>query len=453
MTVTQKVANFVVETRYDDLPRTVLQYAKRMALSNLTSMIWGSTLPAGKIVTNFIREMGGASEAGVIGSGFKAPPVNAALANGTFAHAAEWEGDSRPEMVGLMTVFPVVFPLAEKLCASGQDVLEATIIAHEVQSRLGLACLPATGRGFFAVPVFGNFWATVAAAKLLKLDPEQVRMAFGIVTSQAAGTLRNHSTMTHFVETGCACRNWVTAAILAKAGINADSGILEDDRIGVGFGSAVAGKDAYEIDKVTEGLGKKFRTELIDTKIFPCHTNQQRPLAAALYIVKAHNISYDDVKSVEVEVNPGVAHEIDLLEPPDGEHTRVSVQHGIEAVLLEGKVDTDTFTDSKLVDTRFKEARSKVKVISHPEWKEKWPEGFDIVTIKLKDGTAHSAKWDTWKGYHRSPMNVDELIHKYREGTKNVQSPKRAERCIELVLNLENVTDITELAEIITFPG
>ena len=83
MTVTQKVANFVVETSYDDLPGTVVQYAKRMALSNLTSMIWGSTLPAGKIVTNFVREMGGTLEAGVIGSGFKAPPVSAALSRMT----------------------------------------------------------------------------------------------------------------------------------------------------------------------------------------------------------------------------------------------------------------------------------------------------------------------------------------------------------------------------------
>ena len=215
MSVTEQVARFAVDANLNDIPQKTVQYAKQLALSNLGSMIWGSTLSAGRIVTKFVRDIGGTSEAGVIGGGFKTSLPNAALANGNFAHAAEWEGDSRPEMVGVMTVFPVVFPVAEKTGASGKEVLAAAIIAHEVQSRIGLACLPATGRGFFAVPVFGNFGAAVAAARLLKLNPEQIGNAFGLVVSQAAGTLRHHSTMTHFVETGFACRNGVVAALLA----------------------------------------------------------------------------------------------------------------------------------------------------------------------------------------------------------------------------------------------
>ena len=453
MTVTEKLARFVVDTSYDDLPQETVNYAKKLALSNLGSMVWGSTLPAGKIVIKFVKEMGGVSEAGVIGGGFKTSAPNAALANGNFAHAAEWEGDSRPEMVSAMTLFPVVFPLAEKLGSSGKDVLAATIIAHEIQSRIGLACLTATGRGFFAVPVFGNFGATVITAKLLKLNVAQITVALGITASQAAGTLRQHSTMTHFVETGFACRNGVMAALLAKEGLTADTNILEDTSHGVGFGSAVAGKEDYHIERVTEGLGEQFRTDLIDTKNFPCHSLQQRPLEAALHLVKEHNISYDEVAGVEVEVNPGTAHEIDLLEPSDGEHTRVSLQHGIAGVLLEKKVGRDTFTEEKLADSKFKEARQKIKLIAHPEWPIKWPEGFDIVTIKLKNEKKYSVKWEAWRGYHKTPMTVDELVAKYKDATGDVLSPNQADRSLELVLNLENLKDVSELMKIVTFPG
>ena len=59
MTVTEKLARFVVDTSYDDLPRKTVNYAKELALSNLGSMVWGSTLPAGKIVIKFVKEMGG----------------------------------------------------------------------------------------------------------------------------------------------------------------------------------------------------------------------------------------------------------------------------------------------------------------------------------------------------------------------------------------------------------
>ena len=452
MTVTEQVARFVVEANFNDIPPKTVQYAKELALSNLGVMIWGSTLPAGRIITKFVRDIGGTPEVGVIGGGFKTSLPNAALANGNFAHSSEWEGDSRPEMVGVMTVFPVVFPAAEKAGASGKEVLEAAIIAHEVQSRIGLACLPSTGRGFFAVPVFGNFGAAVATAKLLKMNAEQILNAFGMVASQAAGTLRHHSTMTHFVETGFACRNGVTAALLAAEGINAATNILEDTDMGLGFGSAVAGKGDYHIEKVTEGLGKEFRFNLVDTKNFPCHSLQQRPLEAALHLVKEHKIAYDDVAGVAVEMSPGSVHELDLLEPPDGEHTRVSLQHGIAGVLLDRRADRTIFTEEKRVDPRYKEARGKVKLIPRPDWTIAWPEGFDVVTIKLKNGQEHSAKWEAWRGYHKTPMTTDELVAKFKDATSDVLSPAKADRCIELVLDLEKLKDITELAQIINFP-
>ncbi len=50
-------------------------------------------------------------------------------------------------------------------------------------------------------------------------------------------------------------------------------------------------------------------------------------------------------------------------------------------------------------------------------------------------------------------MTADELMAKYRDGTGEVLSPARADRSIELVLELENIQDISELAGIIAFPG
>ena len=453
MPVTEKLAQYAVDTKYDDIPEKTIQYAKELALSNIASMTWASTLPAGKIVIGMVKEMGGTPEAGVIGGGFKTSAVNATLANGSFAHTAEWEGDSRPEMVGAMTIFPVVFPLGEKLGLSGKDVLEAAIVAHEIQARIGLACLPATERGFFAVPVFGNFGAAAATAKLLKLDVGQVTTAISIAASQAAGTLRQHSTMAHFVETGFACRNGVMAAMLAREGINADTNILEDSDRGVGFCTAVAGKEGFHIEKLTESLGREFRTDFIDTKHYACHSQQQRPIEAVLHLLKKHDISYDDIASVEVEVNQGIAHEVGLIDPPDGEHTRVSIYHGIAAAMLEGKIGLDTFTEEKRVSPKFKEARSKVKLTIHPEWPNNWPEGYDIITARLKDGKEYSTKWETFKGYHKTPLSREDLIAKFKDGTRNVLSPSQADRVMELVLNLEKVNDVSELMNILAFPS
>ncbi len=454
MTATEKLARFVLETTYHDLPPKTVQYAKNLALSVLGSIIWGSTLPAGKIIARLLKEMGGATEAGVIGSGFKAPVANAALAGGSFAHAAEWEGDSRPEMVGVMTVFPVVFAMAEKMGLPGKDVLEAAIIAHEVQSRIGLACLPATERGFFAVPVFGNFGSAVASAKMLKLNADQICVALSIAASQAAGTLRQHDTMTHFVETGFPCRNGVLAAMLARDGFTSDMNILEDNNRGVGFCTAVAGKEGFRIEKLTEGLGKEFRTELLDTKHFPCHSLQQRSLEAILDLLGKVYTNYRDIDSVAVEMKPGIARQLDLLDPPDGEHARVSIQHGIAAAILEKKIGIDSFTDEKATDAKFKEVRQKVQIVVSPEWESQGLNDFEIVTIKLKDGKEYSSpRWETWRGHHTSPFTTEELVAKYKDATSGTLSPKQIERSMQLVMNLENLKDVKELMKILTFPS
>ncbi len=444
MTVSEKLAQFVVGTGYSDIPRQSVEYAKRLTLSTLGSMLWGSTLPAGQIVIKLLKEWGGTPEVGVIGGGFKTSLPNAALAGGNFGHASEWEGDSRPESVGLLTLLPVTFALAEKLGSSGKDVLEATIIGHEVQARIGLACVPATERGFFSVPVFGNFGSAVVAAKLLKLDVRQIIVALSIAASQAAGTIRQSSTMSHFIETGFAARNGLVAAMLAKEGFTADMDIFADSHRGVGFGTAVAGKDGYEIEQVTRDLGNPFRVELIDTKHFPCHSQQQRALDGTLQLVNEHDIPYDEVESVAIELKSDI-HEIDLLDPPDGENSRFSIQHGVAGILLEHHVGRGTFTDAKAVDPKFGEARRKVKLIIPPK-----PVEADTITINLKNGKQYSTSVNSWKGHYTSPLTAEELTAKFKDATGDTLSPNQANRMIELVLNLDDLKDLSELIKILS---
>jgi len=75
-----------------------------------------------------------------------------------------------------------------------------------------------------------------------------------------------------------------------------------------------------------------------------------------------------------------------------------------------------------------------------------------MVTIKLKDGKEYSTKWETWRGYHKSPMTTEELVAKYKDGISEVLSPAQADHSIELVLGLDKVKDVSELMKILTYP-
>lgn len=450
MTISERLADFSVTTDGRSLPRDAVEYTKGMCLSVLGSLLWGSTLPAGRIMADMVRDEAAAPEVTVLGSGFRSSASRAAMCGGNSAHAAEWEGDSRPESVGLMTILPVALALGEKHRIGGRTVLEASIIAHEVQARVGLACVPATHRGFFSVPVFGTIGAAAVASRLMQLDRERVRNALSIAVSQAAGTERQSSTMTHFAETGFACRDGIVAALLAQAGLTADKDVFEDSSRGTGFCSAVAGLDGFRPEVIFEDYGAPYRALLVDTKHFPCHSLQQGAIEAALSLVTEHGIRLGDVAAIEVRTTPAIVHALDLPEPRDGESSRFSLQHGVGMAFLEGHVGKDTFTDDKAIDPRVAGARALVRVVALPDSQQ--GNGEEVVAV-LKNGTSHSAQVGVWRGHHDNPMTAEELKAKYVDATRGILSPDRVTRSMDMIMRLEDVADVSDLMALLSEPA
>jgi len=88
---TKKVADFVVETGYRQIPEEAIKTAKDAILDSLGCALAGATDPAPEMVTEYVKELGGKPEAGVIAKGFKTSPPLAALINGTMAHVLDYD--------------------------------------------------------------------------------------------------------------------------------------------------------------------------------------------------------------------------------------------------------------------------------------------------------------------------------------------------------------------------
>src|ERR1700692_2814370 len=75
--VTDYVARFVVNTRYEDIPNDVLELARKSILDGLGLALCGSAARTGEIAREYIKSLGfAAGTAGlatVIGSSMKAP--------------------------------------------------------------------------------------------------------------------------------------------------------------------------------------------------------------------------------------------------------------------------------------------------------------------------------------------------------------------------------------------
>ena len=288
---TRIIADYIVNTTYDDLPDNVIQVAKMSIIDGIGTCIAGSETAAGRIITDYAREGNSRPEATVIAGGFKASAAEAALANGTMMHALDYD-DGSEDFLGHPTtvILPAVLALGEWKGISGKEALLAYFLGYEVGNRIGAGMGPSHfDAGWHATATIGALAAVVASAKILKLDERQTTMAIGIAASLASGLRQNVGTMTKPLHAGNAARNGVFAARLAQNGFTADQGILEAP---IGYAKVFGGTVAASLEKMTRKLGSPF--EIISSppiiKLYPSCRATAGPLDAILHIVRQHKI-------------------------------------------------------------------------------------------------------------------------------------------------------------------
>src|SRR4051812_26240796 len=151
MGLTQEVVSFVSRTHYRDIAPEVIRLARGFILDGLGVIVAGSTEKGSRIVQEYVRRMGGAGEATVLGARFAAPAAKAALLNGVPGHAMDYDdtqlSTSKESVYGLLThpttpVLAAVLAVGEREGISGKEMLLAYILGVEVECRVADAIAP-----------------------------------------------------------------------------------------------------------------------------------------------------------------------------------------------------------------------------------------------------------------------------------------------------------------------
>ena len=449
MGTTEQIARFIVETSYTSIPAEAVRLAKDAVLDALGVTLAGSVETAGKIIGQYVREVGGSPQAGVIGHGFKSSVPQAALANGTMAHALDYD-----DVLGLMSghptvpVLPVVLAVAEMHHRPGRDFLEAYIVGVEVEARIGAGI----GHHHYAVgwhstATLGTLGAAAAAAKMLGLGATETRMALGIAASEAGGLRQNFGTMTKPFHAGNAAKNGIVAAMLAQKGFTADENILENP---FGFCSVLGGEGEYDLALMTKSPGNPFAIVEpgLEMKPYPCCRLTHRCIDAILHLVEEYHPAAEEVTEVECQTSPSIPQVLIHHRPRTPLEGKFSMEYCMARALLDEEIRMAQFTEAKVLDPRAQELLQRVKYV-HPETVEgqRFPE---VVTVRLRDGRQHCHEVLIAKGAPENPLTPEELMAKYRDCARLVLPPEATERSLELVSHLEDVRDLAELADLVT---
>jgi 2-methylcitrate dehydratase PrpD len=457
MATTETLVNFVMDTNYGDFPDGVAEAAKNLVLDCLGAMLFGVREEASQMVIRYAKASGGVPEVGVVGAGFKTSLENAAFVNGTLTHSAELEAigvfELDPQAFGNpQHIIAAALSIGDKFNLSGRQVIEGIVLGTEFQARFSRGCLSPMQRGFCPLSLYGPPAVAVMAAKMMGLSADQARMAVGGAMSWSSGFFRQMGTMLHYLEAGIGARNGVTATLLAREGITADPNLIEGEW---GFCELFA-PDGYDLDIMTEDFGDPFVifSPGIRMKQHSCCAAQHLTIEVLTRLLKDNRVRYEDIDSAEIHIGK---HTADLLRPDlpsstnprDGAETRFSVHHAHAVVLADGGTSFRAFTDVGASAPRYKDARSKVKVIVGEGL------GEGRVVLNLKDGSTYSGGRETLnedpKGWPSNPFTRDELVARHEALSRDVLSPKQIQRSVDLVLGLEDVPDISELMELATF--
>ena len=68
MGATEKIAQFIVDTRYEGIPRDVVEKAKRTALDCIGAALAGVGEPVSQTITDYVSRLSSPSQASVFGA-------------------------------------------------------------------------------------------------------------------------------------------------------------------------------------------------------------------------------------------------------------------------------------------------------------------------------------------------------------------------------------------------
>lgn len=453
MGATEKIARFLVDTKYEDVPREAMEIAKRTALDCVGAALAGVGEPVSQTITGYVTKLGGTPQASVFGKGLKISVADAALANGTIAHALDYDDCGVKIGHPSVLVLPAVLSLSEHLGVTGEDLLTAYILGLEVEGKLALhADFKLMQARLNHQTWYGSIGAAAACAKLLRLDIAKTTMALGIAGNFACGLSANHGSMVGAMAAGNACRNGVVAALMAKEGITANPNIIEAKN---GFYDTLVGPDHYDAERMADGLGKPFYIESpgIGLKKYPSCYHTHRALDGVFQLLNKHGLSDQDIAEVDVGTSERAMRVLAFSQPATPYQAKYSMPYCIAAAVVDKQVTLETFTDHKFEDRHIAEARKKVH-LSFPDVPI-WPGLADVgpdtefvgnpVTIRTTDGQSYSARVDIPRGDPALPLTDNELLSKYRDCARSQLRAEDIKESVDLLLGLQKVTDIPKL--------
>ena len=436
--------------RFEDLPPQAVHWAKVGILDTVGVTVAGSVEPAARILGRVVAPTDGASL--VFGSADRTSALDAALINGTAAHALDFD-DCNNTLGGHPSapILPALFALADERTVDGRAFIAAYVAGFETECKLGLGVnFHHYNKGWHPTATLGVHGVAAAACHLLRLDARRTATALAIASSLACGIKANFGTMTKPLHVGHCARNGLFAALLAERDFTANAGEFEHNQ---GFLHVFNGPDTYDTARVLAHWGAPFDVVEpgIAIKQYPCCGSTHPALDVMLDLVRRHDLREESVARIECWTHARRLEHTNRPDPQSGLEAKFSLQYCLARALTDHAIRIEHFEGDAFRDPAIRAILPRVHAAAYTTTQ--FPADNHLgaeVKVTTLDGKIVSGKIDEAMGRTcGNPLPTDRLREKFENCIGRALSVSRAAALAEMIEQLETLTDMRAVSALL----
>jgi 2-methylcitrate dehydratase PrpD len=407
------------------------------------AMVSGARLKPGELAISYIRAQGGVPEASVLATDIKTSAINAALANGMFAHSDETDDvDPLTKAHPGSGVVPAALAMAEREQRSGMDLIKAVALGYDVGCRflvaLGNESVRASHRSA-ECPV-STMGGMAAAASLARLDETGMRYALSYAAQQVSGLWSWVDDPDHIEKAfdigGMGARNGVTAVVMVQMGFTGVRDVLSGRHNAI---EALSSRPHPE--EMMADLGNRYFVSETGIKTYSVGYPNQSPLDAFFFLRRQYGLRVDNVERIVVRLPQDAPGIVSNSPMPD-----VNCQYLIATALVDGAVSfANSHSREHMADPQIRAVMQRVQVVGDAKLNDPAAPRSGLVEVTLRDGQTVSHFTPFPPGTKENPIDTAGVNAKARDLMAPVLGAKRTEALIQRVNALEEVSNMREL--------
>lgn len=454
-TLSTELARWAANVTFEDLPDDIVASTKLRVMDVIGLALAGAETDFGRSVRAAALALSTSGPCRILGFGDRVGVTTAALANGAFSQALEFDDTHNESIVHMSSpAVAAALALSEYTKVSGRDLITAIAIGNEISCRVGsVSSGELHARGFHPTGLFATFGAAYLASKILKLDAETQARAAGIAGSFSSGLLECwvDGTQTKFLHPGWSAQSGITAALLARSGVTGPARVFEG-RFGL-FASHVQDPNAHrDFARIDDRLGQHWESRNSSFKPFPAAHVIHPYISAILRLRAKHGIKPGDVERIECPVTAFIVGIVceptdEKFAPASDSHGRVSLQYSLAEALYFGALGKSAYGSESLLNPEILALARRVHYRVDPNYP--GPGRFKgAVTVVLKDGRAFEETEEDNRGSAENPMSYAELRAKFDDNSSAFLSAVQRDRLADAIRTLDELEDASILLDV-----